>query len=229
MHFIFTLKYIAFYIILHAGKHIFSGGEFREKIFCRCCASPRVAARVTFSWKSRGEKCPLFEKVTTRRKFHDFRYSLCPHAKHEITLIYVHPLAHSTRCILSFFTKKYDTFRPFSIVHETFLLSPRARRTVCVHTRFSSKIKHTCISFLALNTLIFTLFCTPENTLFRGDNFVKKCFVGAVRRRVCRVRYIFRKYVYITHSIHDHYTQRMRALDMFCVRIIPVHPVVRSK
>jgi hypothetical protein len=163
-----------------------------------------VAARVTFSWKSRGEKkCALFEKVTPRRKFHDFRYSLYPHAKHEITLICVHPLAHSTRCILSFFTKKYDTFRPFSIVHKTVLLFPRARHTACVHTRFSSKIQYTCISFLDLNTLIFTLFCMPENTLFRRDTFVKKCFVGTVRRRACRVRDIFRKHVFLTRNVHN--------------------------
>jgi len=184
MHFIFTLKYIAFYSILHAGKHIFSGGEFREKIFYRRCASPRVTARVTFSWKSRGEKCALFEKVTTRRKFHELRHSLYHHAKHEITLIYVHPLARSTRCILSFFTKKIRQFSSIFDCVWNVSLFPRARRALCAHIRFSSKIQHKYISFLHLNTLLFTLFCTTENTLFRGDNFMKKCFVSAVRRCV---------------------------------------------
>jgi len=33
MHFILTLKYIDFYIILYDGKHTFPGGHFRGKMF----------------------------------------------------------------------------------------------------------------------------------------------------------------------------------------------------
>ena len=143
MHFIFTLKYIAFYTILHDGKHIISGGEFREK-------------------------------VTLRRKFHEFRHSLYHHAKCKISHNYVHPLARSTRCILSFFTKKIGHFSTIFDCARNVSLFPRARRAVCAHTRFSLKIKYRCISFSHLNTLLFTLFCTPENTVFRGENFVKK-------------------------------------------------------
>jgi len=140
-----------------------------------------------------------------------------------------------------FHEKNRTLFVHFRLCAKCFTF-PRARRAVCVHTRFLLKIKYICISFSHLNTLIFTLFCTTENTLFRGDTFVKKYFVGAVRRRAWRVCDIFRKYVFITHCTWEPRTQRCvyityvmcnvrnitYALHTSYVYIILTHPLARS-
>jgi len=193
MHFIFTLKYIAFYVILHAGKHIISGGEFREKIFCRRCVSRRRARRV----------CDIFRKYVfitysaRERCTQHYVYITCSimctlHMSY-VCIISVHPLARSNWFNTSHLPLNIvcvDGMRVVCLCCALWVPEIRQKKnclratkmtifTICLSLQAKREIPVFRVHPLARSTL-----CILSSRTFRGHAFLTP--VNAVQIFVCR-------------------------------------------